>query len=151
MSNLDAFLTMITTSELRQEVIDGSDDGYDVLVGSTPKNIMTFKSYADHPRIYNSLLKSTAAGAYQILQHNFDYYKKMLNLPDFGPDSQDAIATQMIKECHALDLIASGHIAICIQKCCSRWASLPGNGYGQHQNELADLIEIYKGAGGELS
>lgn len=69
----------------------GSDNGYNVIVGGK-----LFFNYDDHPRVLVDLpnldIHSTAAGRYQILEHNFDAYKAILNLPDFGADSQDAIA-----------------------------------------------------------
>ena len=143
MSNLQAFLKMITISELTQPVIDGSDSGYNVLVGSTQFNILVFSSYNDHPRVYNKELNSTAAGAYQIMAHIYDSYKVSLNLPDFSPVCQDAIAVQLIKECHALDDINNGAIESAIMKCGSRWASLPNNNYGQHENKIATLVGWY--------
>lgn len=149
--NLSAFLDMIAASELTQAVLDNSDDGYNVLVGSTPNNILTFPSYATHPNIYNAALRSTAAGRYQILKRNFDYYKITLKLPDFGPDSQDAIAVQLITECHAIEQITAGYVRIAIAECSREWASLPGNSYGQHENKMADLCNYYLNAGGNMA
>src|ERR1700742_991434 len=100
MNNLDAFLKMIGFSE-GTLFIPHSDEGYRVIVGSTPAHPHLFLSYADHPRIAVRLsptLTSTAAGRYQILERFYDSYKTSLNLPDFSPTSQDAIATQMIRE-----------------------------------------------------
>ena len=145
--NLKAFLDMIAYSE-------GTDNGrqptknhgYDVLVGGG-----LFTSYADHPRKLVNLrpgLASTAAGRYQVLSRYFDAYKKQLNLPDFSPESQDAIAIQLIKECGALRDIEAGYIDIALAKCKSRWASLPGAGYGQYEHEKSKLIAAYKKAGG---
>jgi len=73
-----------------------------------------------------------------------------LGLPDFSPDSQDKIAIQMIKECHALSSIEEGRINEALMLCRSRWASLPGAGYGQHENKLADLEKAYVDAGGKV-
>ena len=98
-----AFLNMVAVSELGQVILDNSDNGYNVLVGSTPDNIVTFDSYADHPRIVQKIvtrsgntLYSSAAGRYQILSRMWDAYRPRLSLTDFGPDSQDAIAAQML-------------------------------------------------------
>lgn len=57
----------------------------------------------------------------------------------------------MIKECVALDDIDNGDIWSAVRKCASRWASLPGNTYGQHINPLAGLIVVYTDAGGLLA
>lgn len=147
-TNQKAFLDMIAISEIGKDLLAVSDNGYNVMVGSSAHHPLLFQPYDDHPRVYNSILRSTAAGRYQILQRNYDFYKKMLNLPDFGPDSQDAIALQLIKECHALDDIEAGNMRISIALCSREWASLPGNSYGQHQNKMADLINCYLYSGG---
>ena len=150
--NLTAFLDMLAQSEIGTQLLDVSDNGYNVIVGSTSERPDLFHSYADHPRKLVDLgagLKSTAAGRYQILERYFDSYKALLKLPDFSPASQDAIATQMIKERKALPLIESGNIADAIHLCSGIWASLPGNSYGQHENTEASLIANYKSAGGK--
>lgn len=151
MSNLDAFLDMIATSEGTANI---GDRGYNCIVGSTPQKPVLFDSYADHPRIHvklNAVLTSTAAGRYQILERIYDAYKAQLDLPNFGPECQDTIAVQMIKECHALDDIEAGRFDAAVAKCASRWASLPGASYGQHENRLADLRQAFTNAGGSLA
>jgi muramidase (phage lysozyme) len=149
--NEKAFLDMIAWSEGTIQ-IPGGDDGYRVIVGSTPSNPHLFQSYEDHPRILvkiNDHLQSTAAGRYQILSRYFSAYKKILKLPDFSPDSQDKIALQLMKECKAIDLINKGHIVAAIIRCSSRWASFPGNTYQQHTNNIDDLKAEYIKAGGK--
>jgi len=146
MTNREAFCALLAWSE-GTSTIPGSDRGYDVLVGGT----LFTTGYADHPRVKINLghgLNSTAAGRYQILAHWFDAYKQYLKLPDFSPASQDAIALQMIGECKALDDIDAGNIASAITKCASRWASLPGAGYGQRENTIEGLMKIYQESGG---
>lgn len=146
MSNLDAFLTMIAVSEGTQSI---GDRGYNCLVGGT-----LFDSYADHPRVKVRVrpdLVSSAAGRYQILERYFDAYKKQLGLPDFSPASQDRIAMQMITECDAMIEVMAGDLRDAITKCASRWASLPGAGYGQHENTVASLQEAFTHAGGQLT
>lgn len=150
-ANLNAFLDMIAFSELPQPV--QGDDGYNVLVGSTVKSPSLFAGYADHPRVLVKLspsLSSTAAGRYQILARFFDAYKKQLKLPDFSPVSQDKIAVQLIRECGALPDIDAGRFATALKKCKSRWASLPGAGYGQNENKYESLEAAYKLAGGKV-
>jgi muramidase (phage lysozyme) len=149
---------MIAFSELGAQIIAKSDNGYNVLVGSTPQNVVLFRGYRDHPRklvqvpTKNGPIPSTAAGRYQILERYFDVYKQQLNLPDFSPASQDAIATQLIRECKALDDANAGRFDVAVFKCKSRWASLPGANYaGQRMNAIADLRDAYVKAGGQLS
>ena len=150
MSNITAFLDMIGVSE-GTSIVANSDSGYNVIIGGT----LFYNGYTDHPRqavwIQSINDYSTAAGKYQIRAPIFDAYKKQLNLPDFSPDSQDKIALQLIRECHALDDIDAGKFVQAVAKCSSRWASLPGNNYGQRQNTLLFLQKAYVDAGGYLS
>lgn len=149
--NLNAFLDMLAWSELGEKLIKKSDDGYNVIVGSTPAKPDLFTDYSKHPGKYVKLsasLTSSAAGRYQILEKFAKHYIRELRLPDFGPVSQDAIAIQLIKECKALGLIESGRIEDAIKACQSRWASLPGAGYGQHEHKIDDLVAHYIAYGG---
>lgn len=150
--NLKAFLDMLAYSEIGPALLAKSDNGYNVLVGGK-----LFTSYADHPRLAITIVMkgkrivSSAAGRYQILGRFWDVYKKQLKLPDFGHASQDAVALQLIRECRATDDIEAGRIPQAIAKCRSRWASLPGAGYGQPEHKLEDLVGAYKRAGGTLA
>lgn len=120
--------------------------GFDVIVGGA-----LFSDYRDHPRrrVYLPKLKihSTAAGRYQILASIFDHYKKTLGLPDFSPMSQDLIAVKLISECRAIQVIELGHFSQAFSMCRSRWASLPGAGYGQPEKKLAELLALVRKAG----
>ena len=147
--NRKAFLDMIAFSEIGPALLARSDNGYNVVVGGE-----LFASYADHPRRLVTVrpgLKSTAAGRYQLLARYFDAYKRQLALPDFSPTSQDTIALQQLKEQGALALIDAGQFDKAVAKCANIWASLPGAGYGQHENQLADLRVAFTRAGGQLA
>lgn len=145
--NRKAFLAMIAVSEGTK---GHGDDGYNVIVGGD-----LFEGYADHPRRLITLnkkgLKSTAAGRYQLLSRYYDAYKRQLNLPDFSPASQDAIAIQQIKERKALDDVDAGRFELAVKKCRNIWASLPGAGYGQHENTIDYLKKAYVAAGGNFA
>lgn len=144
--NRKAFLDMIAFAE--GTILFGDQNGYDVIVGGS-----LFESYKDHPRklvVVRRGLQSTAAGRYQILARIFDHYRQTLNLPDFSPDSQDKIALQLIRECKALGDIDAGRFDEAVNKCKSRWASLPGAGYAQPEKQLNDLRLAYLRAGGEI-
>ena len=149
-----AFLDMLAWAEIGPQLLKQSNNGYNVIVGSTPKNMSVFDDYADHPRRIVEVrpgLKSTAAGRYQIRSRIFDAYKDQLGLDDFGPKSQDRIALQLISECRALKDIEAGRVSIAIVKCASRWASLPGAGYGQHEHKISDLEAVFVVAGGRIA
>lgn len=148
-ANRKAFLDTIAASE-GTSIIKGSDNGYNVMIGGS-----LFKDYSKHPnpRVWIKSINnySTAAGRYQLLYKYYEAYKFMLKLPDFSPASQDAIAIQQIKECHALIDVDNGNFKDAINKCRRIWASLPGAGYGQHENSMDNLLAVYKNAGGLLS
>ena len=151
--NLNAFLDAVALSELGAQILAESDDGYNVIVGSRPGAVHLFTDYTHHPGVLVALsaeLSSTAAGRYQILKRYADVYIPQLCLPDFGPQSQDAIAIQMIDECHARPDVEAGYAADALIKCSSRWASLPASTYGQHTNRMSYLVAAYQAAGGAV-
>lgn len=157
MSNRRAFLDMIAHSELGPLLLAASDNGYNVLVGSTARHPILFSGYGDHPRRLVELLikgrkvTSSAAGRYQLLARFYDSYKNLLHLTDFSPASQDAIALQQIRERGALNDIDEGRFVVAVDKVKNIWASLPGAGYNQNENKLADLTLAYTAAGGKLT
>lgn len=149
--NLKAFLDAIAWSEIGPAMLamPATDNGYKVMVGSTPQHLLLVPSYITHPRIHNHAMNSDAAGRYQFMGRYWSQYKLQLSLPDFGPDSQDRWAVQLIKECRALDDVLTGHFTVAIGKCASRWASFPGANYpGQRMNALTSLEGAYEQAGG---
>jgi muramidase (phage lysozyme) len=152
--NLQAFLDMTAYSELGPELLALSDNGYNVIVGSTPDKPILFDDYSQHPQrrqqmvIKGKVVSSDAAGRYQFMGRYWSHYKLQLSLPDFGPESQDRWAVQLIKECRALDDIETGHFTKAVGKCSSRWASFPGAGYGQNEHRMSTLEDAYERAGG---
>lgn len=144
--NVCALLDTLAVSEIGAKLLAQSDNGYNVLVGG-----QLFASYADHPDIYNARFNSTAAGRYQLLYRWWAPYKSLLKLTDFSPLSQDLVAIQQIKERHGYGLIQAGHFDEAIVAVSNIWASLPGAGYGQHENELGALRAVYVAAGGTLA
>ncbi len=149
--NLNAFLDMVRWSEIGADIIAGSDQGYNVLVGSTPKHILTFPSYATHPNIKNEKLNSTAAGAFQINHPTWLDIAPKIGVTDFTPPSQRLIAIEKIREAHAIATIEAGDISTAIGQCSHIWASLAGSPYGQHMNTMADLQNAFTGSGGILT
>lgn len=148
--NMASFLDAIAWSEIGPALLDLSDDGYNVVVGSTPQRPILFDDYSRHPRIRRYEVNSDAAGRYQFMGRYWEHYKRQLDLPDFGPESQDKWAIQLIRECKAIDMVESGMFDNAINACRSRWASFPGAGYGQHEHELDSLRMAYTQAGGTL-
>ena len=145
--NVAAFLDMIAFAEGTK---GRGDDGYNKLVN--PAGFFT--DYCAHPNVLvqvNPTLKSTAAGRYQHLSKHWPHYRDQLDLPDFGPESQDTWAIQLIRERKALDDVIKGRIPQAIAKCANIWASLPGAGYGQRERNLGDLLAKFTEFGGVLA
>lgn len=149
--NLKAFLDAIAWSEIGPQLLALTDNGYNVCVGSTPQHPILFRSYATHPRLRNDATNSDAAGRYQLMGRYYNPYMAQLSLHDFGHDSQDKIAVQLIRECHALDDIEAGLFDHAVYKCRSRWASLPGANYGQHEQAIEALRKAFTDAGGVIA
>src|ERR1700752_3883011 len=99
--NQKAFLDMLAWSEGTDNGVQPTKNhGYDVIVGGE-----LFTDYSDHPRklvMLGRRLASTAAGRYLLLARDWYIYKRQLNLTDYSPASQDAVAIQQIKESGAL-------------------------------------------------
>ena len=146
--NLAAFLDMIAwaegTDNGRQAT---SDRGYDVIVGGD-----NFTGYEDHPRVSVYLpklnIKSTAAGRYQLLSRYWDAYRRQLGLTKFDPAAQDRVAIQQIRERRAIPAIERGDFETAVRAVKNIWASMPGAGYGQHEQHILKLAAAYDAAGG---
>lgn len=155
--NLQAFLDAIAFAEIGPDLLALSDNGYNVIVGSTPRNPILFHDYSKHPQLRQSvtmrgaIISSDAAGRYQFMGRYWPHYKLQLSLPDFGPESQDRWAVQLIRECRALDDVETGHFQKAVAKCSSRWASFPGAGYGQPEKAMSSLENAYERAGGTFA
>lgn len=145
--NERAFLDMIAYAEGT-----AGPDGYRTMFG-----YRLFDSFADHPRQFfeftnsrGETLRTSAAGRYQFLARTWDTLKKRLKLPDFGPESQDRAAIELIRERGALSDVRAGRVAAAVVKVAPVWASLPGAGYAQPERNLSALIATYTQAGGNL-
>lgn len=127
-------------------------DGYRTLFGGG-----LFDDFSDHPRrvvaamLGGKLLKSSAAGAYQILRGTWDGLHAPLALPDFSPRSQDIAAVELIRRRGALQYAMDGRFALAVDLIRKEWASMPGAGYGQPEKKLAALVGVYRQAGGAVA
>jgi muramidase (phage lysozyme) len=150
---LAKFLSLLGFSEGTTTSSITQNDGYDVIVSGVD-GPETFTDYSDHPFAHGRPSKlirpeengrpaiySSASGRYQIELWIWRAYKPKLGLQDFSPASQDAVAAQLIGECHAIQPILAGDIEKAIELCNSRWASLPGNTDGQGGKSMDDLLD----------
>ena len=150
--NVVAFLDMIAWSEVGADLLAKTDDGYNVVVGSTPDMPIVFLSYADHPHVVieaaGGIPPSSAMGRYQILRRYWDIYKPLLGATDFGPLWQDRYAIRQLKESGALPAVLDGRFEDAVGLCAHIWASLAGSQYGQHTNSMEVLKSVYEAKGG---
>ncbi|QEY75806.1 glycoside hydrolase family 24 protein [Pseudomonas denitrificans (nom. rej.)] len=136
-------------------------DGYDVIVIGSDGLPEIFENFTDHPfaagrpskRVDKAgKLTSNASGRYQQMLKDWPHYKALLQLPDFGPLSQDLLAIRHIRESRALDDVKAGRIVDALKKFSNIWASLPFAKYpGQRTRSLDDCVRIYRLAGGVVS
>jgi muramidase (phage lysozyme) len=76
---------------------------------------------------------TTAAGAYQVLGKTWRGLKDKLALPNFGPQSQDAAAVELLRETGSLDAVLKGDWSTALAKTGKIWASLPTSPYKQNK------------------
>lgn len=107
--------------------------GYDTAFGGG-----TIPSLDDHPRqLYDFTQtdgqrnKTSAAGRYQFLQKTWDDVASQLGLSDFGPQSQDIAAVELLRRNGALEPLLQGDFDTAVQRSGSTWASLPSSPYAQ--------------------
>lgn len=126
------------------------ENGYRMLFGGD-----LFDSFLDHPRQVvarmsrGRVLKSSAAGAYQILARTWDSLRP-LGLPDFSARSQDLAAVELIRRRGALEAVQAGRFAQAVDLIRREWASMPGAGYDQPEKALTELRAVYLNRGGTL-
>lgn len=159
--NLRSFLDMLAYSESTSTCPVSKHDGYDVIVMGIDGLPEVFTDFSDHPfnggrpskliRLKPRKLTSNASGRYQFMLRDWRHYRDLLELPDFGPVSQDKWAIQLIRERRALPDIEAGRFASAVKKCRNIWASLPGAGYGQPEHDYVKLEKAYINAGGKLA
>ena len=157
--NRKAFLDMLAVSEGTSTSPATRNKGYDVIVTGIDKRPEIFTDYSDHPfakgrkskQINSRGLTSNASGRYQFMLRDWAHYKAQLNLPDFGPESQDLWATQLIRERGALPLVDGGNFVLAVARVRNLWASLPGAGYSQPEHNIKTLIDAYIKAGGVIT
>lgn len=153
--NVTAFMDMVAVSEIGAEILADprSDDGYKIIVGSTPKKLILMKDYEHHPRLFITIdgERSSAAGRYQYIVRTWVGLVMKLHLPDISPISQDRACLELFRQRHALDAIKAGQFEEAVHLCRQEWASLPGAGYDQHENKIEYLQAAYQAAGGVIA
>ncbi|MGI8996421.1 MAG: glycoside hydrolase family 24 protein [Pyrinomonadaceae bacterium] len=134
-----AFRAMIAKAEGTDK--QGRGVGYNILVGGK-----TFSSYKWHPGLnvqYRPGKYSTAAGRYQFLSRTWEEVARAMKLQDFSPASQDIACTFLLARRGALADVLAGNFEAAVNQVRKEWASMPGAGYGQREENLAALRSFY--------
>lgn len=90
-----------------------------------PKTLHNFTQTDGKPN------KTSAAGAYQFLSSTWDDVSGKLGLPDFGPQSQDLAALELMRRNGSLPHVLAGEFDQAVKKDGKTWASLPSSPYAQ--------------------
>jgi lysozyme len=157
-----AMLYMIRANEHVYPRDVENDAAYNIFYGGA-----RFSDLSDHPvntgemkpvRLSDEMCRSagfgpgcvsTAAGAYQIIRPTWNRLRRKLQLPDFGKESQDRAAIELLEESGAMELLGLDDVIGAIRKASVVWASLPGSTAQQNPKSLAYALERY-GDGLEL-
>lgn len=135
--NARAFLDMISVAEGTTRY------GYYTLFGGGK-----ISSLVKHPNTAITVngYTSTAAGRYQFLFRTWYDVATKLQLPDFGPHSQDIAALELIARRGGLNFVLQGNLTAAINAVRKEWASFPGAGYGQGERSLAFMQSAFNKA-----
>lgn len=129
--NAQRYLRMLQQAEGTYKGANG--DPYRVAFGGG-----TIDDLSQHPRKLHNFTqtdgqrnKTSAAGAYQFLGSTWDDVAGKLGLPDFGPQSQDLAALELMRRNGSLQDVLAGNFDKAVQKDGRTWASLPSSPYAQ--------------------
>ena len=81
--------------------------------------------------------KSTAAGAYQIINRTWQDQAKKQGLTDFSLENQKRAAIGVLKETGALDALMNNDFEKAKQRAARAWASIPGSTIGESTGQKA--------------
>lgn len=149
-ANVKAFL---------QAIADAEGGGYDFKYGAVKgkkNDPWRFTDFSKHPGP-GSGGKTTASGMYQITMDTWkDHGTTRMGLTDFTPETQDLIATDILRSLGVIEKIKLGDIAASMPQASTRWAALPqgpgkANKYPPQPYVTYDhFIEAYKNCGGKV-
>jgi muramidase (phage lysozyme) len=134
------------------------DEGYRALFGWRRGNGKVFNDFSSHPKVYfdytnlkGKTIKTSAAGAYQILYSTFTTLSKKYGFSSFYPADQDEMALALISEKGALADVEAGRFAVAVRKVRKIWASLPDSDVDQPTRTYAQVENAYLQAGGQIA
>lgn len=138
--NVQKFLNMLSAAE------GTTTHGYATAFGGG-----RISDLSRHPKKFSKFKETTgrtnttsAAGRYQFIGRTWDSLQRKLGLPDFGAESQDLAAIELLRENGALPHILKGDMRTAVQKAGGTWASLPSSKAPQHTRSW-DFINKHLG------
>ncbi|CAK7025929.1 glycoside hydrolase family 24 protein [Saezia sanguinis] len=141
--NIKKFLDLIAMSE---GTFGKGDDGYNVTFGGGLFN----NGFAYHPNIQRPFRQtdgnwssSGAAGRYQFLNSTWGDLSKQLGLTDFGKESQDKAAIELIRRAGALEDVKAGNWMGAVGKLGNIWASFPSSPYPQGSHSYGQMGQFW--------
>ena len=129
---ISAFLTMIRLFET------GRTDDYNILYGGAH-----FSDYSKHPYEGKPLPAHSAAGAYQFIIATWRTLQNQLGLPDFSPASQDAAATELLRQKGVIAALDADNVDQAMRLASPVWASLPYSAAGQNPKPVSVALDTY--------
>jgi muramidase (phage lysozyme) len=141
----------LNTIAFAEGTCGGSAPRYDITFGYTP-----IKDLSKHPDrvVRGGKYSSAAAGAYQFMPETWARAQKALGLRDFGPQSQDLAALQLLKW-RGVDPDRDPLTRENIAKVANEWASLPTmegrSAYGQPVKSFDALKKFAESQGASYS
>ena len=171
-----AFMRVIRIAEGTGEYVKGSKVARDPQLGYTTwfsGSGNNFTLSDDHPRVINSnstnTLRSSAAGAYQIMSWKYDelngytiefkdgYFQKKspekylessdkakkYNAKGFSQESQDKLCVAILKALGVTDMLLKNNVKGAISKSSGTWVSLPGATAGQPTAKMQETLDYY--------
>ncbi len=121
--NVQKFLNMLSAAE------GTTTHGYATAFGGG-----RISDLSHHPKKFSKFRETTgrtnttsAAGRYQFIGRTWDSLQRKLGLPDFGAESQDLAAIELLRENGALPHILKGDMQTAVKKAGGTWASLPSS------------------------
>jgi len=152
-ANVRAFLWLIRSCEGT-----AAPNGYRYLFGSTYAHEKLFSDTSKHPNLRVPFSQkdgrtnyTTAAGAYQFIYPTWRRVAMSVSLPDFGEESQDRGAVELIRERGMLDEVEAGHVGTAMDVLWIEWASLPASQYSQPRRTYAFACDAFCEAGGTIT
>lgn len=131
--NVQKFLNMLSAAEgtMTHGYATAFGGGRIADLSHHPKKSSQFKETTGKTNI------TSAAGRYQFIGKTWDSLQRKLGLPDFGAESQDLAAIELLRENGALPYILKGDMRTAVQKAGGTWASLPTSKAPQHTRSWA--------------